>query len=619
MKKKFNAFLILLTLVLNATAQQTRIVNLDDYTKYEVNDTIYLINNDEMKFGFATKSGNLLVPLEYDDADLSIYGETVYGNELFFVVIKNDKMGIVSNKKVYVEPSLDHIIAIEGAQVFYKKNEKFGIVTLKGQEILPAEYDDLIAYKTIRFSPEYDFIAVEKDGRWSVMNGSGKKKVDVDFPFDSNDGDAIIGGEKYHFVSNFYNGIARLSKSYLYGMVNPKGDFIVPVEYDGVDSLGNNFFIVEKYRKQGIFSKDGRQLAPCSYDLCMGLSEDSLSVNMIKGDEIYVIDLNGNERRLPSVNDLKRKYGYYVIDCNNGQAIVYVDGKPSVMAYDGTVIIPAEYVDIKQANNIGFLGLSLDTKSYYRVADETGYCAAFDDKGNQLTEFKYGDLMYVGGNKEAFGVAIKTGERVKCGICDSTGHEIIPLEYDHIGAAKGDFFALKRYGKYGIVNTDNKTIIPFELDSVKTYLSMMRDSRMIAVSKGNKWALVNENAELLTDFVFECDDSNLVSHSARLARDYAEGMAAAKCDSKYGFFDSKGNLAIPCIYEFVNDFSCGLAVVNVDWNQYVYIDKNGKTVFPFTYEFAGDFDPITKTAKVILDNQRLIINVNGEVVDNKWK
>ena len=655
MKKNY-LLLSLLVFTLNLSAQSGKTIKLDKYTTLYVNDTISVIMSKKSKYGVATNDGKLLVPVEYDDILQRVLTDYDYGKELFFLVSKNDKWGIASNRKVYVEPEFDNFVSQAEKLLSFIKDGKQGVVTLKGRVVLPAEYD------VVNFYPQSwssFIIAAFKDGQWTIFNDYNLDLVDVDFPIDALESTeclVTLEDEQYILASAFYNGFARVCKNDHYGMVNPQGKIIVPAEFDDVSALGDRLFVVGKDEKYGLFRNDGKQLAPCSFDLSMGFGPDSLYVLMSKGDHLYEIDFDGNVRKQASVEDLKDKYTW-VLDCYNGQAIVYIDREPCVMAYDGTVIIPRKYRHIESANNSGAFGLTFDKKSYYKVANDNGLFAAFDEKGVKLTDFKYADLHYVGGNKEAFVVATVEDDKVKCGVCDSTGREIIPLEYESFRTCAGDVFALSRNGKYGVVNTDNKTVIPFELDSVTTVISLVgldfenmchmiaaskagkwalingdgkkltdfeldsvstdfgiRESPMIAIKKGNKWALMDREGNQLTDFAFDLIGRSLMSQSATLIEDYSEGMGKAMSDSGYGYFDSKGNLVIPCVYKYGQEFSCGLAAVEKERYQYGYIDKKGNVVIPFIYENASSFDPKTKTARAKLNDQRVTINMKGEVV-----
>ena len=616
-----SVYVLLLCYSLRVSAQNGTFINLNDYRTSELNDTLNILISENLKFGIATKDGKLLIPVEYDDLSKAVYTDNSYGKELFFLLSKDNKWGIASNKRVYVEPQYDDLLYSAGKMLSYEKDGKIGVVTLKGRDILHPEYDIVKFYSNSWFSP-CDFIAACKNGQWSITGYHNLNQVDVAFDdvdaSDDSECRVTIGGGDYALTSAFFGGYANLSQNELYGMVDPQGNIVVPVEFDKVSDIGRDIFVVEKNELYGLY-RNGKPLAQPIYNMFMGFREDSLCLIMYKDDCAYEIDLSGKASRQPSVSDLKSKYDPWVIDCDNGQAIVYVAGHPCVMSYDETIIIPPQYRQIDPANSMSlFGGFGLGEKIYYKVGNDHGKRAAFDEKGKQLTDFIYDDLRYVGGNKEAFAVGVVEGDVVRCGICDSTGREIIPLEYDHFGKAKGDLFAMKKNGKYGIVNTDNKIVYPFEIDSVVTYFSLNKNSHLLAFTKGGKWALMDDKGNQITDFVFDYEDNDLIAQSVTLSEDYAEDMGVVMNeDCKYGFLDRKGQLTIPCVYEYANSFTCGLAAVENTERQYGYIDKKGNIVIPFIYDFATEFDPVTKTAKVRLNDNSVYIDLKGNVVKDQ--
>lgn len=75
------------------------------------------------------------------------------------------------------------------------------------------------------------------------------------------------------------------------------------------------------------------------------------------------------------------------------------------------------------------------------------------------------------------------------------------------------------------------------------------------------------------------------------ARDFSEGLAAVRIDSKWGYIDKTGKEVIPFIYDWACDFSEGLACVRINNTTSVYgghfgfIDKTGNVVLPFEYPY----------------------------------
>lgn len=91
-----------------------------------------------------------------------------------------------------------------------------------------------------------------------------------------------------------------------------------------------------------------------------------------------------------------------------------------------------------------------------------------------------------------------------------------------------------------------------------------------------------------------------------------EGMVVYK-DSlgKYGFKNNSGEIIIPCKYDYVYDFYCGLACVNKA-GKYGYIDTTGKEVIPLIYDIAYNFSE--GCASVEKDGQRGIIDKTGRPI-----
>ena len=62
---------------------------------------------------------------------------------------------------------------------------------------------------------------------------------------------------------------------------------------------------------------------------------------------------------------------------------------------------------------------------------------------------------------------------------------------------------------------------------------------------------------------------------------FSEGLAPVKKNGKWGFINTKGDLVIPCEYDFAYSFSNGVALVELN-NKYGYIDKYGNSTFSET-------------------------------------
>ncbi len=169
--------------------------------------------------------------------------------------------------------------------------------------------------------------------------------------------------------------------------------------------------------------------------------------------------------------------------------------------------------------------------------------ALFDEKGNQLTDYKY-NIQWSSEFQPMFyeGVAL-VGKDGQYGFIDVNGNEITPFIYDtgsHLYSFAGFYEGLAwvgKDGKFGYIDTKLNEVIPFIYDEV-----------------GN----------------------------------FSEGLARVKKDDKWGYIDKKGDEVIPFIYTDSNgtyqetyDFSNGVTLVASDVDKYQLIDKNGNSVFTF--------------------------------------
>ncbi len=59
-------------------------------------------------------------------------------------------------------------------------------------------------------------------------------------------------------------------------------------------------------------------------------------------------------------------------------------------------------------------------------------------------------------------------------------------------------------------------------------------------------------------------------------------------DKKYGFLNEKGIEIVPAIYDFVTDFSYGLAAVKLN-EKWGYVDQSARVIIPIEYEMAWTF------------------------------
>ena len=115
-----------------------------------------------------------------------------------------------------------------------------------------------------------------------------------------------------------------------------------------------------------------------------------------------------------------------------------------------------------------------------------------------------------------------------------------------------------------------------------------KDELLLPVKRGGKWGYANIKGDIVIPCQWE------------FANTFCEGLAKVKdSNEKYGFIDKSGRIVSPCQWENAFDFSEGLAAVQDRNDNYGFIDKSGHTVIPCQWEFASSF---SEGLALVLDN-----------------
>ena len=95
--------------------------------------------------------------------------------------------------------------------------------------------------------------------------------------------------------------------------------------------------------------------------------------------------------------------------------------------------------------------------------------------------------------------------------------------------------------------------------------------------EGRKCGYIDETGKEVTPCIYD------------FAEEFSEGLASVKKDGKWGYIDKTGKEVIPCEYDKAYYFSEGLAVVGKG-KKWGHIDKIGNVVTPFIYDYTDFFN-----------------------------
>ncbi|MBC8535779.1 WG repeat-containing protein [Feifania hominis] len=279
----------------------------DDFVVvFETSDGLILATVDGpdgyWRYGFINKSGEIMIPLEYDGGGSFTEGLAgvmkvdAYENNRWGYIDKTGKV-VVPMEYDYIQPFAEGLAAVmkEDARGY----DRWGYIDKTGRVTVPLEYDDVRPFS---------------DGLATVM------KIDDDF-------------YRKH------------------GYIDKTGEVVIPLQYYDARPFSEGLAAVEAdgfygYRRWGYIDKAGEIVVPLEYDDAGPFSEGLAAVMEINlyGDILWgYID----------------KAGEIVIPMEYNDASVFFDGVAIVMKEDargnekwgcinrnGEVIVPLEYDDI---------------------------------------------------------------------------------------------------------------------------------------------------------------------------------------------------------------------------------------------------------------------------------
>ena len=187
------------------------------------------------------------------------------------------------------------------------------------------------------------------------------------------------------------------------------------------------------------------------------------------------------------------------------------------------------------------------------------------------------------------GLVIEPG---RWGYIDKTGQLAIPMTLTHAEAFSEGLAAAELNNRTGFIDRTGKMLFEVPLDVTMDF----HEGVVAVLFKGGVTYFNNRGEKLDTPPL----DPGPSYHS------FAEGLATIETKGKSGYIDKTGKLVIPAEFIDADDFSEGLAAVQMPveltWcpldkdgsrygssKRFGYIDKTGKVVIPPQFEYAGPF------------------------------
>lgn len=456
---------------------------------YVVSDGLIMVPE---RSGLVLKNvkGKVLSEYCYDDIYNKQEAKFVNG---FLKVKRNNMFGIINTKgEEIVSCKYNKVEGFKDGLAKVYLNGKIGMVNNVGNIVIPYEYDYIsdfsagiasarkgekwgfidtagkvcipIIYEEVSEPTEGDIIPVYKDGYWGCVNKTNRVVV----PFN------------YFRINAFHDGLALVEKDLKNGFIDQTGRVAIPIKYSYAADFENNITCVsipdekkEGWLKPGIIDKSGKVLYPFS-DVEIERAESGLYI-VKKNNEITIIGVSG-------VVGTFTDYGYLEMFSSADYIYVRKGNKSGVINKDGKFVVPMELSD----NQI--------------FADGKGEVICMKDKNGNISIYNstgkirsYSSSYRISANTIVDEYITLTNDD-KYGLIGETGEEIVPCLYSNIKMYNGYLICCKD-NLYGVLDKSGKEIIPFKYQNIFCY-----DNGLAVISSEHGIGFVDINGKSTFDY-----------------------------------------------------------------------------------------------------------------------
>jgi hypothetical protein len=376
-----------------------------------------------------------------------------------------------------------------------------------------------------------------KNGRYSYVE-YGKSKV--------------VFNSQYDEAKPFFEGYACVKLKNKWGVINLKGETVIPLEYDVISSTKDGFTQVNKY-----YQDDGRSYFRSDDNEYFNKNFEKMNfkfiVNFSNGyaiiaerENIYIVDSFLNKTKLPI-----GVYGNYGWRDYSTKFFKYNSG----------------FFRIESRKN------GNPTFNYFNL------------KGKKLLINEYEDAEDFEDGLAKVSVGNSYDRDKKYGFIDTSGNEVIPLRYNNLGDFSEGLATANIGNGFGFINKKGEVAISFQsnftANSFHFGLAQAFDNnnyKRFYIDKQGKIVITTENRNDGIDHAF------------------FDGLSLIEKSNRIGYIDTKGNFVIPPIYKYATNFNNGFAIIardNENNGKYEYsnnsfigvINKKGIEKIPIKYEY----------------------------------
>ena len=431
-----------------------------DTTSGKITTKNYYASYKDNKWGVIDSTGNNVIDPSYKEmiivpnSKIGVFICTYdvdYNTGSYKTKALNDKNQEIFTQYDKIEPmqNID-----KNGNVWYEKNvlkvqknDKFGLIDLTGNEVIPIEYDEITVIRGIENS-----FKVKKDDKYGIVDGDGKTVIQAQYA----DIDVLGKDNKSGFIIKNTDG--------KYGIVDYSNAQILEAKYDSIEKVyGNDMYVVNLNGKQKVVNKSGNDVLTTGFDsIKQILANQENAVIFVKSNKFGVMNTSGEvviESQYDSLEETK--VGTFIASKDGKYGIININ-KEEKLPFEYTSISFNEKADLYVAEDSNFnskiLNSNLDVKAsgiLLEINETKGYLKLRVDNVNKYYNFKF---------EEKKNTEILTNNTL---------------------------FLAKKDGKYGYVDKNNVVVVNYIYDDA----TEQNNSGYVAVKKDGKWGAINSKGE----------------------------------------------------------------------------------------------------------------------------
>jgi outer membrane protein assembly factor BamD (BamD/ComL family) len=499
----------------------------------KVNPRQYIPVLENGLFGFYDEAGDKRIDFQYESVMSEYLCHSIEDD--YLVINRNGRLGILSKLgQEIVAPQFDKIEAITTGIFRVTKNAFSGLIHQSGREILPIKYDAIEVLNT-------NFLKIRQNRLWGLSSYSGEIIVEPRYTeIESEDGDFML------FRSGDLVGMS--SNEALFEM-HAQRNIRIQADFNEIKVLENKSLLITQAGKQGVIDQLGRAIIPLQMDKIKLTPQGWVA----QKDGLWqVYQQNGTWLENFQFENVDFGGAYIGGKTQGKWGIIDMNGKviqdfkydslafisQTVFLYDGRKV-RAEFLQNPKADPVDFTffkdtrpekGNYPKAETFIYYEDRQGKKGLFDQNGKKILSPKYSSIYMLDPD------LVNVEQYNKYGLVDSTQVLVMPIRYDGIinleqdpsykvlllnrkyglysklhgikiepiydsrpeifrKNSKETFFLVSKGGKFGLIDTQNKSQVPFSFSSIVAW----KDSTVLVQNEDGQWTFYQMNVKKQVD------------------------------------------------------------------------------------------------------------------------